>query len=205
MTIYLDLLKQYNRATGSNCKSVFDKGFKAWLMEYSSELGYYIEFLRSSGYDVKTSNIAELDKGPFDSILVRTHANDIERRLISENATEINIPRRKIKINKKEIKILSNGQLLPLDDYDAFMSYNLFLRGQLDRFSHLHNAGKDILYGVFGKKSDADKRQKLEDVQAIYRNMNNGNFELNYQENEGSYYYLVSSKSGKIKNLRGMQ
>lgn len=199
MTIYLDLLKQYNRATGSNCKSVFDKNFKTWLEEYSCELGEYIEFIKKSGYDVKTTNIAELGKGPFDSILVRTHADNIENRLISENATEINIPKRKIKVSKKEIKVLSNGQLLPLDDYDAFMSYNLFSRSQLDRISYLHNAGKDIIYGVFGKKKDIDKRQKLEDVQSIYRKMNDSDFELNYTEDSNSYYYLVSSKSLKLK------
>ena len=79
------------------------------------------------------------------------------------------------------------------------MSYNLFSRSQLDRISYLHNAGKDIIYGVFGKKKDIDKRQKLEDVQSIYRKMNDSDFELNYTEDANSYYYLVSSKSLKLK------
>ena len=201
MTIYLDLLKQYNRATGSNCKSVYDVEFREWLTRYSYELGKYIEFLRQSGYDVKTSDIVELDKGPFDSILVRTHAKDIEKRLITENAEELNIPKKRIKIKKKEIKILHNGVYYPIDDYNSFMSYNLSSRGQLDRFSMIHNIGKDILYGVFGSKSDLDKRQKLEDVQSIYRKMKDLDFDLNYHEDAEAYYYLVSSKSARLKGL----
>ncbi|MBQ5474717.1 MAG: hypothetical protein IIT65_08425, partial [Lachnospiraceae bacterium] len=60
MTMYEDLLKQYNRATGSKCKTIYDKGFKEWLDKYSYELNAYIEFLESQGYKFKDSNIAVL-------------------------------------------------------------------------------------------------------------------------------------------------
>jgi hypothetical protein len=74
------------------------------------------------------------------------------------------------------------------------MSYNLSSRNQLDRFSMIHNLGKDILYGVFWNKNDLDKRSKLEGVQSIYKNMNNGEFEICYHDSEDSYFYMVSSK-----------
>jgi hypothetical protein len=149
MIIYEDLLKQHNRATGSNCKDVYDKHFREWLVQCSCDLNAYIEFLKSRGYSFKDSNIAELDKGPFDSILVRTGATNLKERLITENASALHISKRRVKIAKKEIKILHNGQLFSIDDYDSFMSYNLSSRNQLDRFSMIHNLGKDILYGVF--------------------------------------------------------
>ena len=194
MIIYEDLLKQYNRATGSNCKDVYDKQFKEWLVKYSCDLNAYIEFLEARGYSFKDTNIAELDKGPFDSILVRTGAENLKERLITEIAPALKIPKRKVKIAKKEIKILHNGQLYPIDEYDSFMSYNLSSRNQLDRFSMIHNLGKDIVYGVFGNKTDLDKRTKLEGVQSIYKNMNNGEFEIAYNETQDSYFYMVSSK-----------
>ena len=194
MIIYEDLLKQYNRATGANCKDVYDKHFREWLVQYSCDLNAYIDFLESRGYSFKDSNIAELDKGPFDSILVRTGASNLKERLITENASALHISKRRVKIAKKEIKILHNGQLFSIDDYDSFMSYNLSSRNQLDRFSMIHNLGKDILYGVFGNKNDLDKKYKLEGVQSIYNNMNNGEFEICYHDSEDTYFYMVSSK-----------
>ena len=194
MTMYEDLLKQYNRATGSKCKTIYDKGFKEWLDKYSYELNAYIEFLESQGYKFKDSNIAELDKGPFDSILVRRTADNIEKRLITENASTINIPVRKVKIAKKEIKIYHNGQLFPIDEYDSFMSYNLSSRSQLDRFSMMHNLNKSIIYGVFGHNDDLDKMKKLADVRSIYENMNDGEFNINYENSDNTYFYMVASK-----------
>jgi len=193
-TIYDDLLKQYNRATNNNCKDIYDKEFKKWLDSYSYDLGAYIEFLESNGYEFKKSNIAELDKGPFDSILVRRGAYNLKDRLITENAANLKIPRRRLKVAKKEIKVYHNGQLFPIDEYDKYMSYNLSSRSQLMRFSLIHNLGKDVLYGTFGKMTDFDKRTKLEDVQSIYKNMFDGEFNLNYYESEGSYFYMVGSK-----------
>ena len=197
MTIYDDLLKQYNRAIGANCKTIYDKEFNKWLDQYSYELSAYIEFLESHGYEFKKSNIAELDKGPYDSILVRRVADNLSKRLITENATAIRIPRQRLKVAKKEIleeiKIYHNGRLDPSLDFDTYMSYNL-TRNQVDRFSAIHNLGKDVLYGVFGNVNDIDKRAKLEDIANIYKRMNDGEFILDYQESDGTYFYMVGSK-----------
>lgn len=194
MTIYDDLLKQYNRACGTYCKTIYDKEFNKWLDQYSNDLKAYIEFLESHGYEFKKSNIAELDKGPYDSILVRRQADHLADRLITENASVIHVPMRKLRVAKKEIKIFKDGRLDPTLDFDAYMSYNLTLGNQLNRFSTLHNIGKDVIYGVFGKIGDRDQRNKLEEVQTIYKYMDDLEFNLDYKEADGSYFYMVGSK-----------
>ena len=202
MSIYTELLRQFNASTGSNCKDIYDKTFKQWLVNYSIDIAKYIEFLEANGIDIVETNIAELDKGPFDSLLVRRAVDNIRDRLLTENALDIKVPKRKVKIHKKEVKVLINGCYYPLEDYEAYMSYNLLRDKQLERFSALHNNGKHIIYGVFGRNGDLDKRTKLEHVQNIYKNMNDGEFTLNYVENNGVYFYLVESKDGmKMRKL----
>ncbi len=196
MSIYTELLRQYNAATGSECKSIYDKAFKQWLENYSIEIGKYLEFLEANGINIKESNIAELDKGPFDSLLVRKAVNDLNKKLITEQGLAIKVPKRKVKLHKKEVKVLINGCYYPLEDFEAYMSYNLLKNSQLERFSTLHNQGKHIIYGVFGDINDIDKRTKLENVKNIYKNMDDGEFNLHYDEDNGTYFYLVESKDG---------
>jgi len=199
MNIYRDLLKQYNDATGSNCTDIYDKGFKQWLEIYSKDISSYLNFLEENGVYIDEFYIAELDKGPFDSLLVRKAVNKLNDRLISENATSLNISKKRLKIHKKEAKVLINGIYYPLEDYDAFMSYNLFRSKELERFSVLHNLGNSIIYGVFGRNEDIDKKIKLENVQRIYKNIDDGEFKLNYVEDNGKYYYLVKSRDEIIE------
>ena len=202
MSIYTELLRQFNASTGSNCTNIYDKAFKSWLETYSVDIAKYIDFLESNGIYIDEDYIAELDKGPFDSLLVRKSVEDLNIRLITENAESIRVPKRRVKIHKKEIKVLINGYYYPLDDFDAYMSYNLLRNKQLERFSTLHNYGKHIIYGVFGRNEDLDKRSKLENVQKIYKNMDDGEFSLNYVEDNGTYFYLVESKDGmRIRKL----
>ena len=204
MGIYTELLKQYNAATGENCKTIYDKGFKEWLETYSQDISKYIDFLEANKVYLKESDIAEIDKGPFDSLLIRSAVDDLNRRLITESATPINVPKRKLKVRKKELVVLYNGQYLPLEDFEAYMSYNLLTANQVDRFSVLHNQGNHIIYGVFGKIYDQDKRSKLENVQRIYKGIYDGEFKLNYVEMNDTYFYYIESNDyvAKRKTVR---
>ena len=212
---YLKLLaRQCYESQGKNAVNeqellkshVFSKDLAYWICERQLLGARYKEFLSYLGLDVTTSNVAEVGKGMYDTI-------------VSDDNTTIITPYTYIKKNQDVL----NYRLLPLDhevymtgvnnkyknklipvptNIDTFMTQNPYRSLELVNWDILHNCmDYDILVGIFGHIHDNDKLKKINMLRLLKQKLTS-DIKVQYEIDRDAYYAAIYSDKNPLTKTK---
>lgn len=153
----------------------------------------YINFLSDIDVVNNQNLLAELNKGKYDSLAV----NNIF--LVSLFAETMNCNNRELFTLNNIPIIQSDTTLYDASNVDYFITYNPYSAYYLSNLDQIHLLGYNICFGMFGKKYDSDKLQKLNTLK-IFADSLNDQFQRYYETSDDCYFGCIKSQR-KIKKL----
>lgn len=169
-----------------------DKGFIEWILNNYKRLKIYRDYLEYMEIDFR-SNVAELNKGKYDSIL------NNDNMIISPFGDTLGKDISELLFHNEQPIIISNCSILNVNNIDLFITHNPYNNNYFRGMDKLHNIGYSIVFGVFGDLSDLDKKDKLNDIKYLEKNLLE-DYEIEYETINGTYVCILKSKR-KMKRL----
>ena len=207
-----ELLEQYKNSQGIKSTSTNQKiymiDFIPWLLELEKIGGNYTEFLKYLDLPFDDYYCAEIGKSFLDSVVKNYKTtiitpnidgfSNIDNTRIINGQFEI--------INSKPTILLPDGnskydgRIQTLSSIRTYMTQNPYRQHDIANFAKLHNSNEaSIILGVYGSVHDHDIEDKIIQLRTI---LDKANINMNesYEENNGEYYYVISSNI-KTKRL----
>ena len=153
----------------------------------------YINFLSDIDVVNNQNLLAELNKVKYDSLAV----NNIF--LVSLFAETMNCNNRELFTLNNIPIIQSDTTLYDASNVDYFITHNPYSAYYLSNLDQIHLLGYNICFGMFGKKYDSDKLQKLNTLK-IFADSLNDQFQMYYETSDDCYFGCIKSQR-KIKKL----
>ena len=204
-----NLKKQFADSIGYKGNVVskeFDIEFLSWLKNRLEILGDYEYLLEELDIDFMNDNTAEVDKSPFDSVVlpfdtriitpyidrfINYHNSfNFDTRLIPGNVeVEYGAPYVKSLFDEKAINYISNL------DVDVFMTQNPYGGFDKYKFHELHNTGiYSVILGVYGNTFDKDFSFKIKSLYDVKERFLDADYLENYYVFGDKYFYIVASE-----------
>ena len=187
-----DLVEQFIKANGItkyNYSREFLREFSDWVQERQKQSKDYVYLLKQMGIDISNYSTAEIGKTSFDSIgrnyyttLITPYVYGFEQR---NNLIE------------SQFNVDSEGQIYPnssnLFYIKQYMTFNPYNEQCIKNWDILHNNNFNIIVGVFGKETDKDFQEKIEQLEKFKLLLVN-----NYAHEEttinGTYCKVIASR-----------
>lgn len=171
--------------------------FIDWMNEYIKITNNYADFLRTCDIDLGSSNLAEVGKGRFDSIIT---PDALE---ISEFSETFGKPKLIFGDIYKGLLIQGSSKIISLNDLgiNTLITQNPNSHQAVDDFTILSETlGKEIAFGMYGNFSDKDIRRKTKMIEEILEDVYDSEF--CYDTDKDNFYMTVIAKRPKIKILK---
>lgn len=207
-----ELLEQYKKTQGikiaNSEQKIYMIDFVPWLLEMEKIGGNYIEFLKYLGLPFETYGCAEVGKSFLDTVVKNCKTTiitpNIEGFRDIDNTRIINGQFRVI--DSKPVVLLPgdgekfDGGIQTLKTMRTFMTQNPYRQQDIANFDIIHNSGvAGIILGAYGSVHDHDVEDKIVQLRMVLDKIN-GDIRESYEENNGEYYYVISSNM-KTKKL----
>ena len=207
---YYRLLKlQYYKATKEKIKdklelNLNDNVYKWFLLR--KEIGKkYLEYLNSLGYDVKNNNVAEIDKGNLDSLVKEYNTNIISPYI--EEKENSKVLTYSLNVFHEHPILMQYGLNLRIEaiasipkHIDTLMFNNPYEKKNMLKVENLINKGEfETIIGIYGQIFDKDVKKKTDMIAQILKKINNNNYKLDFEKDNGNYYSALVSKKKIIK------
>lgn len=199
---YIDnLIEQFISSTGISKHDLnskeFLREFSNWVDERQLLSKNFVYLLFQMGIDISNYNTAEIGKTSFDSI-GKNHYTTI----ITPYA--FGFDRRKDFIESPFV-VTNNGNIIiskskeQLEAIRQYMTHNPYNEESIKNWDKLHNNGKNIVLGIFGRPNDKDIYKKIMMLEKFKELLDN-----NYIEEETSVYdtyckIIASNRKTDIK------
>ena len=187
----------------------FDIEFLSWLKIRLEILGDYEYLLEELDIDFMNDNTAEVDKSPFDSVVLPFNTKIItpyidrfvnyhdsfnfDKRLIPGNIeVEYGVPYLRSLFDNNISNYISNL------DVDNFMTQNPYDGFEKYKFHELHNTGiYGVVLGIYGNTYDKDYNSKLKSLYDVKSLFLDSDYVENYYVFGDKYFYVVASEFDK--------
>lgn len=201
---YISLLKkQYLSAKGIasfGTSKEHDKYFIEWMKQREISKEFYKNFLLLYGLDYNYRTSAEIGKGAYDclssefedSVIVTKYTDLFKKNKFNERL----IPGTMYIKNKTPYAFVENAKRksrneLFLNDVDLFYTQNVYFESELSNFVRIHNTGKTILVGAYGKLGDRDRVAKIEQLRNLKEQLVDGKYKDVYVYSDDNYSYFL--------------
>ena len=207
-----ELLEQYKSSQGikstSSKQQIYMIDFVPRLLEMEEIGSNYIEYLKYLGLPFDAYTCAEVGKSFLDSV-----DKNYKTTIITPNIEGFsNIDNTRIIngqfqiIDSKPVILLPgsndeyDGKIQTLSSIRTYMTQNPYRQQDIANFDKLHNSKEAaIILGAYGSIHDHDIEDKIIQLRTVL-DKTNGNMNESYEENNGEYYYVISSNI-KTKKL----
>ena len=210
--IYLEMLKkQYCDANGlKKFNDISKESLNGFIKERQNLGEQYTKFLKYMEIDITSSDIVEVNKGQYDTIIrnyntlaITPYPMNIEKeRLYNYQfiSTEKG-PQMVLNLNNEQINVIAN---MPVKIY---MTQNPYDKKDIKGFEYLYNTDKyDILVGMYGKVYDEDKLKKLKLLQKLAEKIKDYNYKTWMLKDNSNYYFvLYTNKFEKEERFKRME
>lgn len=170
---------------------IYIEEFANWLYEKKKALGELNKYFNFNDIDINSSNIAEVGKGKYDSIVLPT------TQIISPFGETLKKENSELIIYQGEPIILGSidkGQVV-----DKFLTHNPYTFEMIKAWPTLHNSGYDIIFGICGYVQDKNIQEKRMQIDYLCYGMNE-EIEENYDLINDIYVGYIRSNR-KVKRL----
>lgn len=200
-----ELLEQYKKSqgikTGSLEQKIYMLDFVPWLLEMEKIGGNYTEFLKYLELSFDSYGCAEVGKSFLDTVVKNYKTTIITPNIDGfsniDNTRIINGQFRVVD-SKPTVFLPGNdgkvdGGIQTLSSIRTYMTQNPYRQEDIANFDILHNSGESgIILGAYGSVYDHDIEDKIIQLRMVLEKMN-GDIKESYEENNGEYYYVISS------------
>ncbi len=188
-------MSQFNSAKGIKKIDIssedYINDFAHWLYEQNKALEELKKYFANYDIDINDSNIAEVGKGKYDSIVLPT------TRIISPFGETLNKENNELLVYQGEPIITGSevkGQVV-----DRFMTHNPYYYEQISEWPLLHFNGYDIIVGYCGYVNDLNILEKENQLNLLKQNLEQGCI-VNYDTINDVYVCFIKSRR-KVKKL----
>lgn len=192
----LNLYKQYCESIGKEyCKTkiLYDNDFIFWILSLKENTKEYILFLKYLNSLDNEKEIIEINKGKYDSLKLD------EIAIISPFAETMNLKNGNILIHNDVPIIQLETQLYDASNVDCFITYNPYSDFYISNLDQINLLGYNICLGVYGKKEDNDKEQKLSIIKKYEDTLDDVSVE--YETDKDNYFCLLKSDRKILKKI----
>lgn len=209
---YLDLLlKQFSKAVDISDftdPDSFFNNFQLWLQKMDKISEEYAKLLDNNGIDFMDSNVAEVGKSGYDSVVrqydttiitevPKTFKNVQEDRII-EGRIEVERDGLYIKNGKKRLKKDWIDTVMTQNPYD-FRKENRYQSRTLERLAFLHERELNkIIIGFYGSLKDKDRKEKIAKLKLLKQNLEDISC-IEREDSENFYYVVITDTTAKNK------
>lgn len=213
------VINQYKTANGiKEIKDPTDIQFTTdlseWIRTRDKVGGEYINYLK---YLLNTSTFnseyVEIGKGNLDTITKNTNMSMITPFYLEEVLTAFT--NSKSPIVTGIFKVYDDGYpvIIPhdyneinkinLNCVERYFTQNPYSIDDIKNWDRLHNLGRNITLGIYGKNYDKDIEEKIKLLKEVKNKLFDGYKYIDELETKGdSYFYVISSSRTKPKLLR---
>lgn len=198
------LMKQFINSQGIQNVDInsieFKKEFVMWIDERQKLKEGYIKLLEKLKVPYDTSEMVEVGKGKYDSIVLNNGSTIMLTPYLMEKGNNPLCLYRFIVEDMKPAVILNNGNTrnVPLKN---IMTHNPYDESDIYEWDKLFNHDScNITIGVYGRTEDKDKKSKIKMLEDFKRELYLGSNMSGY-ESCGNYYYAVTSHGKKIQKI----
>lgn len=197
-----ELKKQYLSANGLTffgTKEGENECFIEWFKERSVSKELYKNYLLLNDIDYNYRKSAEIGKGNFDSIasefgdsvLLTKYAETFDDRFSERLIRGVLYVGNKVPCAViEDVKTRSHSRLL-LDKINLFYTQNIYFADQLEKFVKIHNNGKSVLVGAYGKIYDKDRIAKIKQLKNLKEQLLDSKYKENYIYSGDNYSYFL--------------
>ena len=198
------LIGQYKSARGLNYIDInsleFKIDFDKWLKNNQDNGINYASLIFSLGIEFTDYKTAEVNKGELDSVVLPYNTTIISPYIKPNNRKDTFDNEFYIIDNKPYYKHFN-------DKIFRYMTQNPYSITKKDYkeifdWKNMHNNSKyEIVFGIYGNLYDEDRKEKIKKLEKLKKELND-NYIEEYDIFNDSYYYVLASKSKKIKQKR---
>ena len=200
----LALKAQYASATGYllNSSKEQEKDFIDWVKRQNDTKEKYKNYLLNCGINYNLRNSAEFGKGFCDtissdfgeSLLVTNYGDTFKKGNYSERIIPGNLYVGKdVPCAVVECRQTRSFEHIFLDSVDLFYTQNIFWKKELLSFAKVHNLGKSIVIGAYGKLNDKDRNAKIKQLREFKELLLDRKYKENYIYSNDDYIYFIHS------------
>ncbi|MBE6160514.1 MAG: hypothetical protein E7157_05675 [Lactobacillales bacterium] len=179
----------------------FKKEFVMWIDERKNISEGYIKLLEKLKVPYNTSEMVEIGKGKYDSIVLNNGSTIMLTPYLMEKGNNPLCLYRFTVEDMKPAVILNNGNIrnVPLK---SIMTHNPYDESDICDWEKLFNHDScNITIGIFGKHEDKDKKSKIKMLEDFKKELYLGSNMTGY-ESCGNYYYAITSHGKKIQKIK---
>lgn len=186
-----------------------EKIFKKWLKRQQKIKELYRHYLLTIRINYDDRNSAEIGKGFYDALSVENGLSPIVTRYYDtfkgKNYAERIIPGTLYTENKRvyvvaENKLKRSFSYTPFEGINLFYTQNIYLEKELNPFIQIHNNGKSILLGAYGRIIDKDRLAKIGQLRSIKEQLTDGKYQEFYAYANQDYVYFLYSDPERDRN-----
>lgn len=196
------LFRQFKQANGIKDKSAkledFKEEFNKFIFTRQIIGEHYIYLLDNLNLEYEGSEVAETNKGCFDSVVIPYGTTLITPYYYRLSKARV-IPREFVSalghpILLEETEVGNKVQEIKPNVFKTFMTQNPYTIYDLDYWDKLHNMGVyNIIVGMYGNVYDKDKEEKLDLMRNILQNLDE-DIITDYDTLGDEYFCLIGSK-----------
>ena len=206
MNEYLkNLILQFAQATGVENVDIhsesFINEFTSWIFERKKIVPNYQEFITylSKNPCIGASSV-EIGKGEFDSIAIDSEVSIITPYTEGVKKTKGSLIKGNFLVVEEmpliEVEEKGKIEVYSVNDVYRFITQNPYTQKELVNWENLHNSGRCITVGVYGKVYDKDIESKIKLMEELKSKLFSG-YVSEYNTERDNYMYVVSSNAIK--------
>ena len=181
-------LKKYGTKNEENIKEILREEFFEWLPSYkqlSDEYRLYLE--NYLGMNLNNPFLVELDKGYIDTVIGEFST------MISPYAYTSLLENYNLTFDEnKRILLVKNGIVRDFDcGVNTIISHNPYSKNTIQNIKKA-SLNYDIILGMYGKLNDKDKKNKINKLKLISKELTN--YEIDYNEKDDNYFCVLNKK-----------
>lgn len=179
----------------------FKKEFVMWIDERQKISDGYIKLLEKLKVPYNTSEMVEVGKGKYDSIVLNNGSTIMLTPYITQ---KINNPLCNYRFTVEDMKpsvILNNGNIksIPLK---SIMIHNPYDESDIYDWEKLFNHDScNITIGIYGKCDDKDRKSKIKLLEDFRKELYLGSKMASYEAN-GNYYSAITSHGKTLQKVK---
>ena len=202
------LFKQFKEANGIKDKSAkiedFKEEFNRFIFTRQLMGEHYIYLLDNLNLEYEGREVAEANKGHFDSVVIPYGTTLITpyyyKFLKSRVIPKEFVPFEGLPILVEETEVGNKIEEIKPDEFKPFMTQNPYTVYDLEYWDKLHNRGiHNIIIGMYGNIYDKDRSEKIDLMRTFLQKLN-GEIISDYETLDDEYFCVIGSKR-KVKTL----
>lgn len=179
---------------------MFKQEFVMWIDEMNNLSEGYIQLLNLMGIPYDNSEMVEIGKGKYDSVVLNNGSTILLTPYITE---KVNNPicNYEFTVSDKKPAVVKDGKSRILS-IQNIMTHNPYTEADIYNWEQLHNNDScQVTIGIYGKNNDKDKNSKIKLLEQFKKELYIGFNEDNYEAN-GNYYYSITSHGKTLKKFK---